>query len=591
VNKQKRYLITTADERTWKFDRPVIFLGEWCRLYKRKHIWGPMDAIVAKPYGLGVANKDRDYADAKLLEKKFFLLLVDLLNQHHHVNYSIRFWQVLLGHWFRRYVDVIINRLRTLESCIHEYEISGTSVYSNDQYTLATQYSSSATLIFNNDYWNNILNGYILNCYNKLNFSIEVIDDASLLNFQTNQLFIPQSLKRKVIKWCHRKISKCLNFLVKDTDAFIIGSFLPIREEIKLHLTLMQFPQLRTSFRPDQIIKPNLTLREKLGNQLIYNNDNNLERILGKMLFKLIPVCYLEGFFNLNTLVKQQYWPKNPKFIFTSNNFDDDDVFKLWTAIQIESGVKYFVGQHGNNYGTHRYLCSTIEEITADKFLTWGWKDNLSQHTPAFILKKPNIGLHRTNPRSGLLLIENVLPHSFSTWDVTIEFKKYFEEQQIFINALTHKPKKEITVRLHHTYKYFNWNELERWYDFDPNIKIEEGDVPISKLILQNRLVVHSYDSTGILECLAENIPTLAFWQGGLDHLRESAKPYYQLLVDAGVVHLNPKSAAHKVNEIWNDVDGWWRQNKVQKARKQFCKKYAKFSETPIYDLKKILLE
>jgi hypothetical protein len=24
-----RYLITNADERTWKFDRPVIFLGEW----------------------------------------------------------------------------------------------------------------------------------------------------------------------------------------------------------------------------------------------------------------------------------------------------------------------------------------------------------------------------------------------------------------------------------------------------------------------------------------------------------------------------------------------------------------------------------
>ena len=25
MNKQKRYLITTADEKTWKFDRPVIF--------------------------------------------------------------------------------------------------------------------------------------------------------------------------------------------------------------------------------------------------------------------------------------------------------------------------------------------------------------------------------------------------------------------------------------------------------------------------------------------------------------------------------------------------------------------------------------
>ena len=47
-----KYLITTEDESTWKFDRSVIFLGEWCRLFSRKHIWENLDAIVAEPYGL-----------------------------------------------------------------------------------------------------------------------------------------------------------------------------------------------------------------------------------------------------------------------------------------------------------------------------------------------------------------------------------------------------------------------------------------------------------------------------------------------------------------------------------------------------------
>ena len=37
--KTPRYLITTHDERTWEFDRPVIFLGEWCRLFERKNIY------------------------------------------------------------------------------------------------------------------------------------------------------------------------------------------------------------------------------------------------------------------------------------------------------------------------------------------------------------------------------------------------------------------------------------------------------------------------------------------------------------------------------------------------------------------------
>ena len=65
-------LITTADERTWKFDRPVIFLGQWCPRYDRKHVSSSMDAIVAGPYGPSQAQKDADHVQARALEKQFF---------------------------------------------------------------------------------------------------------------------------------------------------------------------------------------------------------------------------------------------------------------------------------------------------------------------------------------------------------------------------------------------------------------------------------------------------------------------------------------------------------------------------------------
>jgi hypothetical protein len=48
-------------------------------------------------------------------------------------------------------------------------------------------------------------------------------------------------------------------------------------------------------------------------------------------------------------------WPEKPKFIFTSNCFDGDEVFKVWTALKVEQGISYFVGQHGNNFGTHAW--------------------------------------------------------------------------------------------------------------------------------------------------------------------------------------------------------------------------------------------
>ena len=153
------------------------------------------------------------------------------------------------------------------------------------------------------------------------------------------------------------------------------------------------------------------------------------------------------------------------------------------------------------------------------------------------------------------------------------------------------EPFSKLVVRAHPAYKYNNPYEKEIWGSVNAAIKFDPGNVNISDLIAQSRLVVHSYDSTGILENLSQNIPTLAFWQNGFDHLRESAKPYYQLLVDAGVVHFSPKSIAQKVNEIWDDVDSWWGQDDVQDARLKFIERYARIEPRPAKRLITILME
>ena len=54
--------------------------------------------------------------------------------------------------------------------------------------------------------------------------------------------------------------------------------------------------------------------------------------------------------------------------------------------------------------------------------------------------------------------------------------------------------------------------------------------------------------------------------------------------------HDNPESAAQKVNEVWDNVEGWWGQDKVQEARRQFCNRYARVSQNPVRELKQILL-
>lgn len=585
MSNEKRFLITTADERTWKFDRPVVFLGEWCRGYNRKHVWQDMDAIVVPPYGLGAA-KDADYAEARTLEDMLFPVLCNTLNQHHGVQHNERFWQIVLGHWLRRYVDAMLNRVKTLEQCLQVHEISGYTAYANNQYYLSTLDSYSAIWAFNDDRWNNQLTVRILDLLGVKNIPIELIGGCSLSGFRFKVLSTNSSLKKRFIKCGSKLISKLTRLLVRNNDAFIVSSYLPKKEEIKLQLALGQCPQLWDSSKFETSDKPDRRLREELAKRLLSKSDNNLEYVISVMMFELLPVCYLEGFLSLNKLVKQQPWPHSPRFIFTSNNFDTDEVFKLWTATKVELGYKYFTGQHGNNYGTHRYMYPAIEEATADKFITWGWTDGLPQHTPAFVFKLAGRKTKNYNPLGGLLLIELCLMHRIQTWDVTSEFTYYFNEQMEFVSKLASAPRRQLTIRL----RDITWNQEARWCAFDSTIKIDAGDTNLSSLIAGSRLVVHSYDSTGILETLLQNIPTLAFWQNDFDHLRESAKPYYQLLVDVGIVHLTAESVTQKVNEVWDDVDGWWGGSEIQSARRQFCERYARTSENPAQKLKQILL-
>ena len=586
-----RYLITTADEKTWKFDRPVVFLGEWCCLYDRKHIWKDMDAIVAAPYGLGQTQKDADYAEARDLEERLFLILSDVLNQHYGAHHGARFWRILLGPWLRFYVDVILNRVKTLEQCKQAHQLTGTTAYSDEHYSLATVDFKSVLSASDDSRWNNALTVRVLDSLGVSSCKVEVISGDNSEGFSFLQMVNEAPLKRRILRWGYRQLGRLVGLLASDNDAFIINSYLPYKEKIKLELALGQVPQMRSIEKIKHTKRADRALRQNLSNQISGKSNDTLFEIMCSLVFELLPICYLEGYAEMYKKVLQLQWPTKPKFILTSNNFFTDEMFKMWTAYKVESGSKYITGQHGGNYGTDRYNHhDSIEEITADKFITWGWTEGLSQHTPAFVLKTVGWKAGGYASKGGLLLIERHEEQRMTTYDSTHEFFTYYADQETFVGNLERSIKKNLTIRMHSSVSLSNWGEEKRWRDFDNTIKLEMGTSNIRKLIAQSRLIIHSYDSTGMLETLSQNIPTIAFWQNGFDHLNESAKPYYQLLVEAEIVHLTPESVAQKVNEVWEDVDVWWAKSKTQEARKKFCDRYARVSKAPISDLKQILL-
>lgn len=581
------HLITTADERSWKYDQPVLFLGEWCKRYNRKHIWDEMSSQVAEPYGIDIDEFKRNISYIESLSNELLQELSEALNLYHHSFHSERYWDIVLGHWLQRYVAVIFNRYFTLEKALKNYDISETTVFDSSEYSLATTNSINFIWACNDDIWNHVLYSKILDYleFTDTNLVSEPLKDIKYFVPEDNVSIIRKKSTKTLF---FNKLNNWLQKLCKEDDAFIINSYLSLKAELLLQLSLGQCPQLWRS-PTIKTVEPDLVKREFLG--LNYKNHQGFEKFIRLLLKEIIPTCYLEGYKSLTQQVSTLPWPDKPKFIFTSNSFDTDEVFKAWTALKVEDGVPYFVGQHGNNYGSHIYHGNLFwpERKAADHFFTWGWSNGDPKNIPAFIFTIANRKSRSKIPDRGILLIELHPPHRIAAEDSEFKFGLYQEQQFRFVDSLSERIRRELTVRLHRGNRRFSWSDEQRWKDHRSNIVLDKGVESIHELTAKSRLVVHSYDSTGILETLAQNIPTICFWPGGFDHLLSEAKPYYELLRVEGIIASSPEDAAGFINSHWDNINEWWESEEVQNARKKFCEHYAKQETRPVRVLKKLL--
>jgi len=595
IDELHRRLSISANEMGWSSHEPMIFLGEWCTLYGRRHIWSKLNIKMAAPYGISEEEKNRDASESRKIEEGLFEKLYPLLNSLHCVNHSPRYWRILIGHWLRRQVEVTINRSRTLENCVKKYRPSKIAFCINGARSLCSQNTEEALRALASDDWNEL---FFLEIYKELIESGKLDSYPEKITIEFNQPEVgakkpvASSFLRKVLTKAYQIAGVVLPRFAGKHDAFIVNSYLSKWMELKLQLRMFQVPQFWIKNNPEIKKSRNKEMRNSLSNQLLLEikEDSNLSRhyMHAKLLVECMPLCYMEAYSEYSKAARNLKWPMSPRFIFTSNNFDTDESFKFWTASKVETGIPYYVGAHGN-YGVTKFdINPGIEEITSDKFLTWGWRDGLKQHTPAYVFTIAGRNKVKHCKDGGLLLVQVCEPHRMWTWDATYEHAEYVANQYKFVSLLDNDARAKLTVRLHSGHVHSRWSDIERWCDFDKDIQLDLGRYRMRDILTQYRLVVHSYDSTGIVETLAQNIPTMMFWLGEYEMTRDSALPFYKILHEAGILHFSATEITEKINSIWHDVDAWWYSDAVQTARSKFCSQYGRMSLSPVGDLVKI---
>lgn len=583
------FLVTTADRRFWKTDENILFLGEWCKLFGEREILSELDHEVLSYHW---DDRQRFAADYKYLDatyEKYLASFAEGLNRVHSVDYSVRYWRIVIGIWLRAFIDALYDRYLSIRTAQESGLVTNTWICSTKAWT-PPEYPS-----FSHDSYN-------LYLYSRIIKRLECIpfEEKELTHLRSGAATLKSSKSAmgRTLSEVVRQLKKGPEMFLRQgfavlavevyprllrrfkTNVVFAGSiYLSLRDQVRLQWSLGQLPHL---YHGEKMVFAAQEVNNDMRSGLNFPvSEDPFEQLLNELLPEQIPMIYVEHYREMHKRV-MAISPKAPKVAITAFTINYRRCFEFWAAYHAEkSGTKLVVSQHGGGYGTARHIFLDDHFTRAfDRYYTWGSAIDGNPKVkpmPSLRLWKTKKELDSSNP-SGLVMWIATTVGRYKTFAesglVGPHMLLYFREQQSFYEALNEE------VRELLLWRYFNdpWEDKERFMAFAPNLRVQRGlkkqlgkESDFISELKNCRLAIHTGNETTYLEALAANFPSLVFWNPAYYEVRESLQSVFDELVTVGILHYTPESVAAKLNEIYSDPATWWKSQMVQNARKRFC--------------------
>ncbi|OEF04571.1 LIC12162 family transferase [Vibrio genomosp. F10] len=540
-------------------------------------LWGIKDiskanthVIVPTPW-IDENVRRKDYEKIQKLYHEIFPHLASHLNRVHKTQHSDDFWEIIIGSWTQLAISIFYQRFDLVDRALNEHELTKAIVFDPEFiFEPATHYNEFCSFIDNQD-WNDYVFSKIIHSKAEGLALIKSKPVNLVMKENSSKMSEVSSFIKSFVAIANSKVNSYLG-----SHIFFHNSYFPKKSEFKLARMLGQVPQ----FLPLNLTPPSVQADPILRRN--ENNDGkNIESILLSLLIEQLPKTYLEAF---ETLEKRalKYYPHNVKAIFTGVSDICDDHFKVWCAHQKMKGVPLLISQHGGCYGISEL--SQLEEFqrkNANVFYTWGWSDNKKNNLkvmPAAKLTEGSVDKASEPGKNILVTLYDIPMYTYwnQSFPVGEKMFEYMEDVKYFLKFSSQQVKSDLLLR------YYphdcGWDIRDRL-----NSDIHEYRVDcersLKRSMSRSKICITTCNSTTFLEFIVSGIPTVAFWSESLFPIRDDARQAFEELKSVGIFHESAAKAAEFVSSINHDVDGWWDDVKVQKAREKFCLSYAYTSE------------
>lgn len=593
--KYKKYLIFTAIKSLVPKDKniKIIYCSENAipnlsskyfegkKIFLNKSIWNNKNNLV------------EDYKYICSLSEQITVHLANKLNKIHKKNFSVRFWNILIGVYVHTFVTNFFDKWHLLKNCIKLNKIDYINFIKikNSQLIAYEMYDYGELL--NNDYWHQKIYQNIATSFFKKK-KIKLIKDKNFPLYRTKSNL---SFLRKILFLIFNKF-----FLVKYYKYFIILTYAGFWNEFILSIKLRQLPlffdNLFNFFYYKKKLnlctnKINNNLREFIKKDFLYKNY--FEENLFKNLINEMPSIFIENYKDFEKSNKIMNFPATTKKMFLSNGLGYSSLISFYVAGQVENCSKLFIGQHGGSYGISKFNAGEYhEKKISDKFLTWGWSDSKNSNKTIkafFFLKKMKTkNTNLNNIRISLILAPRFchIP-SIDSCHASTSYLNYFNFLETYLFKIPEKFRRNIYIKFPNSHIL----DLEK---LDINSRIRKyfkfyKTKSFSEVCDSSDLLIHTANSTSMLEALHSNIPSLILLDEKQNLIRNSAKKYFKLLNKNKILHYNTTVAAKFTQKLLiNGINKWWLNEEVQESVNLFCDIYARRCDQKTNFLKNIIL-
>jgi putative transferase (TIGR04331 family) len=555
-----------------------VYLGEWCKLYNKKEYFLQNTKVISYHW----SSQSKFERDLKYINLMYELLLKELskkLNEIHNVNHSEQYWRIVIGPWLFDFIAILFDRWEVIKSflskrnkCSENKKIIAISVFYKKENFIYSDYENFIQNV-TTDCWNNFIFSELISKYTNIPLK-------KVLSRENNELRIFKlNWKKNILNY----VNKLTGFFVKKKDIFIILPYFKYYLNILLQLKFKQFPFLWQNILSKKY-RIDWNKREwKKWAKL--KNKNFFLSMIHDLIPSNIPMIYIEGYKNSVLQSQNTSWPKYPKFIFTSVSYINDDLFKIWVAEKKKSRTKLIIGQHGGAMFISKH--HNIEEHSkkiADKVLTWGYSEKNNKKIVSGINFSTPINKIKSKTNGSILFINYQLPRYTENIDSVYKGPlalNYHKEKIIFFKNLNYDALSSVVINTKKISVNYQWFENLRFKDRGLELNFS-NDTLINDL-KKSALCVTNLNATSFLHVLNINFPTIIFFNKL--QLRGSALLCFKKLNEAGIYFNNSIDAAKHINNIWPNIDVWWRSKKVQSAVLEFTNKYSRRTETLANDL------